>query len=66
MPLKSGRSRAVISANIRELEAAGHPHDEAVAAAMRQARGSPGPQPKPRKSIRPAVKKTLVKPKGQR
>jgi len=37
MPLKSGSSNAVVSANIKELINAGHPHDQAVAIAMRQA-----------------------------
>lgn len=39
MPLKLGRSRKVISENIREMQAAGHPHDQAVAAALRNAFG---------------------------
>ena len=34
MPLKKGKSRAVISANIEELERAGHPHKQAVAEAL--------------------------------
>lgn len=37
MPLKSGKSRAVIGSNIREMEAAGHPHKQAVAASLREA-----------------------------
>lgn len=37
MPLKSGKSQAVISANIREMIKAGHPRDQAIAAAMRKA-----------------------------
>lgn len=37
MPLVDGSSRAVISANIRELIHAGHPHAQAVAAALRNA-----------------------------
>lgn len=37
MPLKEGSSREVISHNIREMVAAGHPHDQAVAAALRSA-----------------------------
>ena len=37
MPLKSGSSRAVIASNISEMEASGHPHDQAVAAALHNA-----------------------------
>ena len=38
MPLKSGKSRAVISENIREMVAAGHPQRQAVAASLSNAR----------------------------
>lgn len=37
MPLKSGSSRKVISQNIREMVAAGHPVKQAVAASLRNA-----------------------------
>lgn len=37
MPLKSGKSKAAISHNIREMVKAGHPQKQAVAAAMRKA-----------------------------
>ena len=37
MPLKAGKTQAIISANIREMQRAGHPHDVAVAAALRKA-----------------------------
>ena len=37
MPLRAGKSRKVISENIREMQAAGHPHDQAVAASLRNA-----------------------------
>lgn len=37
MPLKEGKSDAVVSANIRELEASGKPHDQAVAIALSKA-----------------------------
>lgn len=40
MPLRKGKSRKVISSNIREMEASGHPHKQAVAAALSQARKS--------------------------
>ena len=38
MPLTKGHSQAIIRKNIREMVKAGHPHKQAVAAAMRQAR----------------------------
>jgi len=37
MPLKKGKSQKTISANIREMIKAGHPQNQAIAAAMRQA-----------------------------
>lgn len=37
MPLKSGSSQAVISENIREMMASGHPQKQAIAAAMHNA-----------------------------
>lgn len=40
MPLKKGKSRATISNNIREMIAAGHPQNQAVAAALSTARRS--------------------------
>jgi len=40
MPLESGNSQAVKSRNIREMIRAGHPRDQAVAAAMSNARKS--------------------------
>ena len=38
MPLKKGSSEAVISSNIKEMQRAGHPHDQAVAAALHTAK----------------------------
>jgi hypothetical protein len=37
MPLKKGKSKKTISHNISEMEKAGHPHDQAVAASLNQA-----------------------------
>jgi hypothetical protein len=40
MPLKTGKSRKTISANIRREKAAGKPHKQAVAIALDKARRS--------------------------
>lgn len=40
MPLKSGRSHEVISQNIKEMIKSGHPHRQAIAAALSNARKS--------------------------
>ncbi len=37
MPLKKGKSKKVVSANIRELMHTGRPQKQAIAIAMRQA-----------------------------
>jgi hypothetical protein len=37
MPLKAGKSKATIGRNIGEMEASGHPHAQAVAAALHEA-----------------------------
>lgn len=48
MPLKKGKSKAVISGNIAEMRRAGHPRDQSIAAAMRSA-GKSRPKAKKRK-----------------
>lgn len=40
MPLAKGKSQKTISSNIREMMEAGHPRNQAIAAAMSQARKS--------------------------
>lgn len=42
MPLEAGKSREVIGHNISEMEKAGHPHKQAVAAALRKAYDAAG------------------------
>lgn len=37
MPLHSGKSKEVVSENIKEMQDSGHPHDQAVAAALHNA-----------------------------
>lgn len=45
MPLKQGKSKAVISQNIHELVQSGYPQKQAVAIALRNA-GAPKPKRK--------------------
>jgi len=42
MPLKKGSNKETISSNIREMQASGHPHDQAVAAALHNAHPNGG------------------------
>ena len=42
VPLKSGKSKKVVSENIREMVKSGHPQKQAVAAALRKKRESRG------------------------
>jgi hypothetical protein len=49
MPLKKGKSKAAVSTNIREMIHSGHPKDQAVAAALSQARKSGAKIKKPKK-----------------
>ena len=46
MPLKKGKSKAVIGQNIREMEASGHEPKQAIAAALNTARKSGAHIPK--------------------
>lgn len=43
MPLKKGKSKAVFSANVRELMHSGYPQKQALAIAYSQKRRSAGP-----------------------
>jgi hypothetical protein len=52
MPLKKGSSKKVVAENIREMRKAGHPQDQAVAAALGQARRSKGQKRKTTKRKR--------------
>ena len=49
MPLTKGKSKATIGHNIAEMEAAGHPQKQAIAAALDTARKSGAKIPPPKK-----------------
>lgn len=46
MPLRKGKSSKVISSNIKEMQESGHPHFQAVAASLNEARKSGAKIPK--------------------
>jgi hypothetical protein len=46
MPLSKGTSRKIISRNISEMEQSGHPHKQAIAASLNEARRSGAKIPK--------------------
>lgn len=52
MPLKKGKSKKVISKNIKEMVRSGHPRKQAVAAALSEARKSGVKIPKPKSKQR--------------
>ena len=49
MPLKKGKSKAVIGQNIKEMEASGHKKSQAIAASLNEARKSGAKIPKKKK-----------------
>jgi hypothetical protein len=63
MPLFKGKSNAIRSQNIAEMIKAGHPEDQAIAAAYRQQQAI-GKMPKAFK-VKAKVKKPLKTPKAQ-
>jgi hypothetical protein len=59
MPLKKGKSRKVISQNIREMVKSGHPRKQAVAASLDTARKSGASIP--RASVHQALRRKAAK-----
>lgn len=49
MPLKKGTSKKTIGSNIKEMEASGHPRNQAIAASLNEARMSGAKIPKKKK-----------------
>jgi|HubBroStandDraft_3_1064219.scaffolds.fasta_scaffold274267_3 hypothetical protein len=49
MPLHKGKSRKIIGENIKEMEASGHPRNQAIAASLNEARKSGAKIPKANK-----------------
>ena len=50
MPLIKGKSKKVIGKNIKEMEEAGHPRAQSIAASLNEARKSGAKIPKKRKN----------------
>lgn len=62
MPLKKGKSRKVIAENIKREQAAGKPHDQAVAIALHEA-GVPPSEARERASLKGRVDHGHSRPK---
>lgn len=56
MPLKKGKSKKVVSENIKEMMEAGHPQKQAIAAALTTARKSGASIPKKKKTAKKGKK----------
>lgn len=64
MPLKKGRSKKVISENIKELMETGRPQKQAIAISLEQARKAGAKIPKKKKTT--VRKKSIVKRKKKK
>ena len=63
MPLMNGSSNEVVSQNIRELRNAGHPEDQAIAIAMKQAgKGPKKPKNEKKAAAAPSSPKQPTQP----
>lgn len=64
MPLTPGSSRQVISSNIKEMMASGHPQKQAVAAALSNARKGKKHKKAKKHAKKPVVSASQNYPKG--
>jgi hypothetical protein len=60
MPLAKGKSRKTIGHNIAKMRAEGHPHDQAVAAALDTARRSGAEIPKRKRRMKHMRRRTIA------